>query len=305
MFILKHSFEKTSANFGPFARGPNEWNWMWIQPRVPSLLSFIGTLLACCDRPMSSWWLPMSCCQKSFKSSTTTILTVTHICINKLTTIGSDNGMSPCRYQAIIWTDTEILLIGPLGTNFSEILIEIHTFSYTKMHFKMLPEKWQPFCLGLSVLNHAIIGSNNGLSHGRHQVIIWTQWCIVINWIIGNKIKWNSNQYTTILFQENSFEIIVCKMSSSANHNASCCVLFPVGPCVLHELYPIAYKHRSYGRCVNSWHYGNIDRYHINILVADGVAIICDSTIWPQYVDLGQRLYNKMNHVQSFVTKVQ
>ena len=30
-----------------------------------------------------------------------------------------------------------ILLIGPLGTNFSEILIEIYIFSSKKMHLKM------------------------------------------------------------------------------------------------------------------------------------------------------------------------
>ena len=29
---------------------------------------------------------------------------------------------------AIIWTDAGILSIGPLGTNFGEILIEIRTF---------------------------------------------------------------------------------------------------------------------------------------------------------------------------------
>ena len=50
---------------------------------------------------------------------------VTHICVNKLTIIGSDNGLSPGRRQAIIWTNAGLLLIGPLGTNFSEILIEI------------------------------------------------------------------------------------------------------------------------------------------------------------------------------------
>ena len=50
---------------------------------------------------------------------------VRHICVNKLTIIGSDNGLSPGQCQAIIWTNAGILLIGPLGTNFSEILIEI------------------------------------------------------------------------------------------------------------------------------------------------------------------------------------
>ena len=59
---------------------------------------------------------------------------VTHIYVSNLTIIGSDNGLSPCRRQAIIWTNAGILLIGPLGTNFNEILIKIHTFSFKKMH---------------------------------------------------------------------------------------------------------------------------------------------------------------------------
>ena len=77
---------------------------------------------------------------------------VTHICIGKLTIIGSDNGLSPGRRQAIIWTSNGILLIGPLGTNFSEILSEINAFSFKKMLLKMSSRKWRPFCLGLNVL---------------------------------------------------------------------------------------------------------------------------------------------------------
>ena len=46
---------------------------------------------------------------------------VTHICVDNLTIIGSDNGLSPGRRQAIIWTNAGILLIGPLRTNLSEI----------------------------------------------------------------------------------------------------------------------------------------------------------------------------------------
>ena len=49
---------------------------------------------------------------------------VTDICISKLTIIGSDNGLSTGQHQAIIWTNTGTLLTGPLGTNFSEILIK-------------------------------------------------------------------------------------------------------------------------------------------------------------------------------------
>ena len=69
----------------------------------------------------------------------------THICVGKLTIIGSDNGLSPGRRQAIIWTIVGILLIGPLGTNFSEILIGIQNFSFKKMHLKMSSAKWRPF----------------------------------------------------------------------------------------------------------------------------------------------------------------
>ena len=79
-----------------------------------------------------------------------------HICVGKLTIIGSDNGLSPGRHQAmIIGTNAGILLIGSMGTNLSEILIEIHTFSFKKIHLKMSSGKWPPFCLGLNVLRFA------------------------------------------------------------------------------------------------------------------------------------------------------
>ena len=71
---------------------------------------------------------------------------VTHICVSKLTIIGPDNGLSPGRRQAIIWTIAGILLIGPLATNISEIITETHIFSFRKMHLKMSSAKWQPFC---------------------------------------------------------------------------------------------------------------------------------------------------------------
>ena len=77
---------------------------------------------------------------------------MTHICVSKLTIIGSDNGLSPGRRQAIIQTNVGILLIGPLGTNFNETSIEIHTFSFKKIHLKLSSGKWRTFCLGLNVL---------------------------------------------------------------------------------------------------------------------------------------------------------
>ena len=74
---------------------------------------------------------PIPCQKKKVEMDNTLVSTrcylthwgrVTHICVSKLTIIVSDNGLSPDRSQAIIWTNAGILLIGPLGTNFSEIL---------------------------------------------------------------------------------------------------------------------------------------------------------------------------------------
>ena len=75
---------------------------------------------------------------------------VTHICVSKITIICSDNGLSPGRRQAIIWTNAGILLNGLLRTNFSEILIGIQTISFKKLHLKTSSAKWRLFCLGLN-----------------------------------------------------------------------------------------------------------------------------------------------------------
>ena len=79
---------------------------------------------------------------------------VTLICVCKLTIIGSDNGLSPEWRQAIIWTNAGILLIGTLGTNFSEILIEIQTFSLKEMRLKVSFAKRRPFCLSVLTAKH-------------------------------------------------------------------------------------------------------------------------------------------------------
>ena len=133
-------------------------------------------LLQSCTEP--SIWSFIICIKQRFTVSRISILwvnkhlvlthwgRVTHICVNKLTTTGSDNGLSPGRCQAIIWTNSGILLIGPLGTNFSEILIKIHTFSFKKMHFKLSSGKWQPFCLGLNVLTFETLQPVEVLNHG-------------------------------------------------------------------------------------------------------------------------------------------
>ena len=102
---------------------------------------------------------------------------VTHICVGKLTIIGSDNGLSPERCQAIIWTNAGILLIWPLGTNFNEILIEIQTFSLKKIRLKMSSTKCCSFRLGLNVLMDC-----PSLIYGmRGIVFIWMLCCTSVS----------------------------------------------------------------------------------------------------------------------------
>ena len=76
---------------------------------------------------------------------------VMHICISKLTIIGSDNGLLPGWCKAIIWTIARILLLGPLGTNISEIFnqnsyIFIQENAFENVVWKMAAILLWPWC---------------------------------------------------------------------------------------------------------------------------------------------------------------
>ena len=126
------------------------WSMHWIMEerkvKFPQYFNYNGQQIF---SAMGSCYLPYSLLELTHWGR------VTHICVGKLTIIGSDNGLSPGRRQAITWTNVGILLIGPPRTNFNEMLIEIHTFSLKKIHLKMSSGKWRPFCLGLNVLKLA------------------------------------------------------------------------------------------------------------------------------------------------------
>ena len=127
---------------------------------------------------------------------------VTHICVSKSITIVSDKGLSPGRRQASIWTNTGIFFIGPLGANFSEIVIDIHTPSFKKIHLKMSSGKWRPFCLGLIVLtwfydmgdtHSALVAAKRGIcwsmletSHKRvGNTKLWSFLCCYPEQVVG------------------------------------------------------------------------------------------------------------------------
>ena len=84
-------------------------------------------MLTKCDMIWNAW------CSKirlgPFKKSLTHWSRVTYICVSKLMVIG--------RHQVIIWTNAGISLTGHSGINFSLISMEMHTFSFKKVHLKM------------------------------------------------------------------------------------------------------------------------------------------------------------------------
>ena len=95
---------------------------------------------------------------------------VTHICASKLTIIGSDNGLSPGRHQAIVWTNAGILLIGHLGTNFSEILIENSNIFIQENAFENGIWKMQPYCLGEpQCVNGGLVIHKEWITHPRQM----------------------------------------------------------------------------------------------------------------------------------------
>ena len=117
----------------------------------------------CCTPQMKLWFLHAILLQIDFTESiyshneNANTLRVNSITpsdkyrVWKLTTFGSNNGLSPCRRQTIIWTNASVLLIGPMEINFIWNLIEIDTFSFKKTHLKM-SSKWPQISLGLQVL---------------------------------------------------------------------------------------------------------------------------------------------------------
>ena len=55
--------------------------------------------------------------------------------------IGSGNSLAPNRHQAITWTNAGLLQTELLGTHFSENWIGIPSFSFKRMHLKLLSAK--------------------------------------------------------------------------------------------------------------------------------------------------------------------
>ena len=82
---------------------------------------------------------------------------------NHQVSIGSDNGLSPIRRQAIVLSKAELLSIRHLVTNCTEILIKTQNFSLAQMHLKRPSAIWRPFFQG-RLVNHYIRESFKGFT---------------------------------------------------------------------------------------------------------------------------------------------
>ena len=139
---------------------------------------------------------------------------VTHICVCKINIIVSDNGLSPERRQAIIWTNAGILLIGPLGTNFSDIFTGIQTFSFKKMHLKMSSGKWRPFCLSPNVLIHWPLGDVSVTL----KVIFKCMTCRIVDWAVAKELLSGVCHITSLMVSQQLhwFQVMAwCRQATS------------------------------------------------------------------------------------------
>ena len=111
---------------------------LWIMRVSTTIYSISLRDESICMTDVSSRW---NCTCYAYRNLVFVILIthwgrVTHICVGNPTIIGSDNGLSPGRRQAIIWTNAGILLFGPLGTNFSDFFCRNYSIFIKKNAFE-------------------------------------------------------------------------------------------------------------------------------------------------------------------------
>ena len=119
-----------------------------------------------------------------------------------LTSISSDNGLAPTRRQIIIRTNAGILLTGPLGVNFSEIL----ALSFKEMHLKVSQGKMtailsRPQCVNIIDINSWLI-----VARWHHVIILsrkggyFTKPIICHYWIQYYAIEEGSTKGTVVIW---------------------------------------------------------------------------------------------------------
>ena len=135
-----------------------------------------------------------------------------HKCVNKPTSIGSDNGLSPGRRQAIIWTNVGMLInIGPLGTKPSKIFVKILYIAIQENGFENIvwkmaailswPQCVKHWCCVIVIVNY----------------LVWSYWL----WYETSISYWGLNKMVVILqtfsdaFYWTIFVVFLLKFHSS------------------------------------------------------------------------------------------
>ena len=135
----------------------------------------------------------------------------------------------PCGRQWHVLSHTKSLFLNqywlPIGRYFSEVLMEMKSFSFKKMREKISSAKYEPFCLGINMLTHWCImicvaclhkhmGLYNGLGPVLHQAIIQT------NHASPSTTPWRTNRLQWENTEINKFSLTKCHLELSS-------VIFP------------------------------------------------------------------------------
>ena len=128
---------------------------------------------------------------------------VMHVCVRKITIIGSDNGLLPGQHQAIIWTNAGILLIRILGTNFREILSKIHTFfiqgnAFQNVVCKMAAIVSRPQCVKREIDQYLVTTKHNKVCNCCAYCFWWcpNYYMLVMSRRCGCFVTWFCYQLT-------------------------------------------------------------------------------------------------------------
>ena len=125
--------------------------------------------------------------------------------VGKITIIGSDNGLSPGRRQAIIWTSAGMLL----GTNFSEIWIGIKTFFIEEKTFENV------ICEMLSISSRPQCEEGNVNSYGYYFAVCTFS---ILLTIMLNEISESDEfvKYKVLFLKSNQISMIFSHSKSSS-----------------------------------------------------------------------------------------
>ena len=119
---------------------------------------------------------------------------VPRICISELGNIGSGNGLSPIRRQAITWTSFHLLSMQILGKNFSEIRLKNKTFLSLKCTWKCRLQNGDHFVQGNAVHGHWTY---------KYPDISWHPICILNNVASAAKTTESFNSFAPGRFEWN------------------------------------------------------------------------------------------------------